>query len=381
MSTLQSHGTLRTSPEKNLNVPATTPTRTSTLSKKDKQGWMGTLTRRNRKSEKEVEELEEAGREAIDGPSSPTQETSPDSFFLEEGQERLMVEQKSMEDERVLELCDTLMNWVNDVLADTRVVVKNLEEDLNDGQILAMLVEKLAGIDLGTLTEVTQSFDLQKQKLQQLVDEINKLLALPLVGSQSWNAELIHSKHLPAILHLLVALARQYNCPSKLPNNVVINVVVVQKRDGILRSKTVPEDVTGNWGDREAKAERDAFDTLFDHAPEKLAVVKKSLQGFVNKHLDKLDLQIMNLDTQFSDGVNFILLLGILEGYFVPLHQFHMTPQSFDQKVHNVEFAMELTQDAGLPKPRVKAADIVNGDLKSTLRVLYALFTKYKNLK
>lgn len=89
-------------------------------------------------------------------------------------------------------------------------------------------LEKLANIHLGQLTEVTQSVDLQKQKLGALLEEINKLLALPLHGSQSWNVELIHSKHLPAILHLLVNLARQYNCPYKLPNNVVINVVVVQ---------------------------------------------------------------------------------------------------------------------------------------------------------
>ena len=38
------------------------------------------------------------------------------------------------------------------------------------------------------------------------------------------------------------------------------------------------------------RCERDAFDTLFDHAPEKLMVVKKSLVTFVNKHLKKVGL-------------------------------------------------------------------------------------------
>lgn len=96
------------------------------------------------------------------------------------------------------------------------------------------VIEKLANIDLGTLTEVTQSVTFQKQKLGQLLEEINKLLALPLHGSQSWNVELIHSKHLPAILYLLVHLARQYNCPYRIPNNVVINVITVQVRSGFL---------------------------------------------------------------------------------------------------------------------------------------------------
>lgn len=35
-----------------------------------------------------------------------------------------------------------LKDWVNDVLADTRVVVKSIEEDFNDGQVLAMLLGK-----------------------------------------------------------------------------------------------------------------------------------------------------------------------------------------------------------------------------------------------
>ncbi|KAG8535452.1 hypothetical protein GDO81_028497, partial [Engystomops pustulosus] len=79
--------------------------------------------------------------------------------------------------------------------------------------------------------------------------------------------------------------------------------------------------------------ERDAFDTLFDHAPDKLSVVKKSLITFVNKHLNKLNLEVTELESQFADGVYLVLLMGLLENYFVPLHNFFLTPESFDQKV------------------------------------------------
>lgn len=48
---------------------------------------------------------------------------------------------------------------------------------------------------------------------------------------------------------------------------------------------------------------------------------------FVNKHLNKLNLEVSDLDTQFSDGVFLSLLVGLLEGYFVPLYEFHLTPQ------------------------------------------------------
>ena len=72
--------------------------------------------------------------------------------------------------------------------------------------------------------------------------------------------------------------------------------------------------------------------------------------------------------------------MGLLEGYFVPLYSFHLTPNTFEEKTHNVSFAFTLMQDAGLPKPKARPEDVVNTDLKSTLRVLYNLFTKYKHL-
>jgi len=82
------------------------------------------------------------------------------------------------------------------------------------------------------------------------------------------------------------------------------------------------------------RCERDAFDTLFDHAPEKLAVVKKSLVTFVNKHLNKLNFDVNDLGTDFKDGVYLCLLTGILGNFFVPLYDFHLTPKDADQMVN-----------------------------------------------
>jgi len=80
----------------------------------------------------------------------------------------------------------------------------------------------------------------------------------------------------------------------------------------------------------------------------------QSLVTFVNKHLNKVNLEVSDLDTQFHDGVYLTLLMGLLEGFFVPLYSFHLTPQDFDQKVHNVSFAFDLMQDVGLAKPKAR---------------------------
>lgn len=91
---------------------------------------------------------------------------------------------------------------------------------------------------------------------------------------------------------------------------------------------------------------------------------------------------------QFADGVYLVLLMGLLEDYFVPLYNFFLTPESFEQKVsknwnllirqekylqiitiltphsassqvHNVAFAFELMQDGGLKKPKARPEGIL----------------------
>jgi len=59
--------------------------------------------------------------------------------------------------------------------------------------------------------------------------------------------------------------------------------------------------------------------------------------------------------SQFQDGVYMCMLMGLLEGFFIPLHSYHLTPTTQQQKVHNVNLAFELMDDAGLPKPKARA--------------------------
>lgn len=51
--------------------------------------------------------------------------------------------------------------------------------------------------------------------------------------------------------------------------------IFLQKKDGALCHRTVQEQITSTYDDLGMRCERDAFDTLFDHAPDKLQVVKK----------------------------------------------------------------------------------------------------------
>lgn len=79
------------------------------------------------------------------------------------------------------------------------------------------------------MIEVTQNEDLQKYKLRVVLETTNRLLGLASrYSNPRWTVEGIHNKNLVELTHLLVALIRHYRAPIRLPENVFVNVNVVQ---------------------------------------------------------------------------------------------------------------------------------------------------------
>lgn len=62
--------------------------------------------------------------------------------ILEEHEELSMIAPDSYKDPRLKELIQVLIDWINDELASQRIIVKDLEADLYDGQILQKLLGK-----------------------------------------------------------------------------------------------------------------------------------------------------------------------------------------------------------------------------------------------
>ncbi|KAA3676262.1 parvin [Paragonimus westermani] len=83
----------------------------------------------------------------------------------------------------------------------------------------------------------------------------------------------------------------------------------------------------------------------------------------------------------FSDGVLLVLLIGLLEGYFVPFHTYHPTPITESMRLHNVQLAFDLMQSAGVTEPPAQPEEIVAADPKAIVRVLYNLYSFYTRLE
>lgn len=354
-----------------------------------------------------VEQVENEGKQAIDSNIMP-RALNYTKFVNEDLESRVVIDESATYNHDFIELVHTLVNWINDELNEQRIIVKELEADLYDGQVLGRLVEKLSSTKLDVV-EFTQNEDLQKHKLRQVLETLNRILGQQATWAQiKWSVEGIHSRNTIEIIHLLVTMIRFFRPPVKLPVNVSARVNVVTNQ-GVQQS--FEEILTEQYDETGMRVEkRDAFDTLFDHAPDKLTMVKRSLCAFVNKHLNKINMECFSMHangdlnpTQFSDGLLLIFLMASLENYFVPLgniytlpadptadpnpqgvqtavqHENYINTSPF-HKLHNVNVAFQLMKDADINvRERVRAEDIVNGDLKSTLRVLYMIFNKYKN--
>ncbi|XP_074600880.1 beta-parvin-like [Brevipalpus obovatus] len=373
-----------------------------------------TIGRRQKiKNVKEVESLKEEGKVAIEGQiQNPATNCHIEEYIMEEYEERSMLDPSMNINREYQELVKVLINWINDELSNQRIIVKKLDEDLHDGQILGKLVEHLSGNKLDVI-EVTLNEDLQRSKLRAVLDTTNRLLGLyHRPEAIKWSVQEIHNKNIVQIIHYLVALVQYYRPPVKLPENVIAARIVVQKRDGRLHHRRVVEQLTSCYNELGRRVEsRDEFDLLFEQSPEKFQIVKKSLVNFVNKHLNPLNIECYaeskgSIDpNQFSDGLLLVFLIASVGSFFVPLGNIFLSTEeeqangngaSFKetalspknyistspiQKLHNVNVAFHLMEDEGLHvSSKVRPEDIVNGDLKSVLRILYMMFVKYRHL-
>lgn len=187
-----------------------------------------------------------------------------------------------------------LIDWINDELAEFRIIIKDIEEDLFDGQILQKLIGQCLHILIfsfllsfsfiplynllvllhretrsdqgggsrsdsvwsGPEAEAPRRFGCHQPDpptaswMETPEMECGKSVScsfipnLKLIAFSNcliWCLSLaIHSKNLVAILHLLVALVRYFRAPLRLPENVAVFVVVVQVRNYLHSSRDLP---------------------------------------------------------------------------------------------------------------------------------------------
>ncbi|XP_039990190.1 gamma-parvin [Xiphias gladius] len=298
-----------------------------------------------------------------------------------QGEKRRLIQPTSLKDPKLERLKEALVDWINRTLKMEHIVVQSLEEDLYDGLVLHHLLSQLAGVHL-PVEEMALTRTAQLHKLEVILEELDKRLGLQDSCQIKWNIKLIHNKDLLATIHLLVAMVRCFQPDLDLPPNVKVDVVAVEVSSGGIKSHVQIEVLTedSNTGsDFLSNSEReDPIEQLLKLEAHKVNTVKKAILHFVNQNMSSMGLQVADMDKQFADGVILLLLIGQLEGFFIPLYDFNLTPVNQSEMLHNVTLALDVLNDIGLQMSSVNPQDIVSQDVTATLKVLYALFNKYK---
>ncbi|XP_042268387.1 gamma-parvin [Thunnus maccoyii] len=300
-----------------------------------------------------------------------------------QGDKTKVIQPTSLRDPDLEKLKETLVDWINSTLKTEHIVVKNLQEDLFDGLVLHHLLSRLAGVHL-SVEEIALSKKAQIRKLEIIMEELDKRLGLQDSSRIKWNIKLIHNKDLLATIHLLVAMVKCFQPDLDLPANVKVKVVVVEVNKGGIKSDEQIEVLTeeSNTGSESlSNTEReDPIEQLLKLEDHKVNTVKKAILHFVNKNMSTLGLQVDDMDKQFADGVILLLLIGQLEGFFVPLGDFYLTPVNPSEMLQNVTLALDLLNDIGLQLSSVDPQDIVSQDITATFKILYTLFRKHKGI-
>ncbi|VDN40848.1 unnamed protein product [Dibothriocephalus latus] len=141
-------------------------------------------------------------------------------------------------------MADTLVDWINRELIDDRILVRDIEGDFYDGQVLQKLLEKFTKRSTN-YPELTQTEMGQRQRLKVVLEEINNALGVSeAYAAQQWPISAIFTRDLVATLRLLVALARRFAPLIRLPAGVHLTVLIVRKLNGVLQHRRQAEMIT-----------------------------------------------------------------------------------------------------------------------------------------
>ncbi|KAA0724666.1 Gamma-parvin [Triplophysa tibetana] len=294
---------------------------------------------------------------------------------------KMIIQPSSVDDPKLNKLKETLVDWINSTLKVEHIVVRSLDEDLYDGLVLHHMLRRFTGVQL-QVDEIALSAEAQLRKLELTLTSLNEILEIN-TEKAKWSVKLIHSRDLLATLHLLVAMVKRFQPDLVLPVNVSIEVIQCEVTKSGIKTDKQFEFITSkriSIEDPAGESNKECpIHELFKLETHKIETVKKAILHFVNKNMASLGLNVTDFDKQFSDGVILLLLIGQLEGFFIPLCEFHLCPAASEERVHNVKLALDLLIDRQFPVESVDALDIVSQDVPATVKVLYYLFRKYKN--
>ncbi|CAH0717942.1 unnamed protein product, partial [Brenthis ino] len=127
-------------------------------------------------------------------------------------------------------------------------------------------------------------------------------------------------------------------------------------------------------GERAESHDQVYEENLTKFKDERDAIQKKTFTKWVNKHLKKVNRHVNDLFEDLRDGLNLISLLEVLSGEHLPRERgrmrFHM--------LQNVQMALDFLRYKKIKLVNIRAEDIVDGNPKLTLGLIWTIILHFQ---
>ena len=172
----------------------------------------------------------------------PLFNVDPESYLLNEGDERSMLEPNSSNNPDFKRTINVLFNWLNASLNKNSIIIRSFEDDLYDGYVLGKLVEFYQPNVRLIFDDVPLSEEAKKKTLERVLNYL-EICFNQQNQSIKWTLEQIYNRDFISILHLLLRLMKFFNIQGfyDLPKNLTLKVIVVKKINGLLQTRIINE--------------------------------------------------------------------------------------------------------------------------------------------
>lgn len=102
--------------------------------------------------------------------------------------------------------------------------------------------------------------------------------------------------------------------------------------------------------------------------------ILKTFKSWCNFHLKSQNTQIESIDEDFKDGTKLIDLLESQTGEILPRVQ---AVKMRSHKIANVDIVLNYIENMGVNNVSIVSEDIVDGDLKKTLELIWSIILKF----
>ena len=183
----------------------------------------------------------ESSRQATEG-FYPLFNIDPESYLLNEGDERSMLEPNSWNNPDFRRTINVLFNWLNTSLKKDSIIIRSFEDDLYDGYILGKLVEFYQPNIRLIFDDVPLSEEAKRKTLERVLNYLETCFNQQ-NQSIKWTLEQIYNRDFISILHLLLRVMKFFNIQGfyDLPKNLTLKVIVVKKMNGLLQTRIINE--------------------------------------------------------------------------------------------------------------------------------------------